>query len=443
MNKFQDFKKIHFIGIGGIGMSALAGLLLKHGKEISGSDRSLSKITKDLSDKGVKVFNLESKSNIDSSCDLVIYTPAVSEEHPEILTAKSLGIKIISYPEALGLISEEFFTVAVSGTHGKTTTTAMIIHVLDELGRSPNAIVGSLIKGKDGNEDSNFRFGKEDIFIVEACEYKRSFLKLSPDVLVINNIEEDHLDYYKNISDIKDSFRDFVQCLPKKGVLISSFDKDNVGSVISAFKGSFIDFKNYNINGTVFPFGGEHNRSNAQTAIAVLDVLGISTKESINSLKTFPGTWRRFEYKGKTKKGAMVFDDYAHHPSEVLATIKAAKEKYPDKNINIVFQPHLYSRLSFFFNDFINSLSGADVTVLTPVYQARDEDNSFSYSSDDLFDALVRRGRVSYKVSSLRDAVKKVLEISDIDSIVIMMGAGDIYTKTLELVEKNEPKVIL
>lgn len=438
LDKFSDFNKIHFTGIGGIGMSALAGMLLESGKEITGSERSLSKITEDLSQKGVKIFSLESGENIDKSYNLLVYTPAVSNNHSEILKAKSLGIKTLSYPQVLGLISEEYFTVAIAGTHGKTTTTAMVVHVLEDVGRKPNAIVGSLIKGKRlGDVDSNFRFGNEDLFVVEACEYKRSFLNLHPNMLVITNIEEDHLDYYKDILEIKEAFGELLSRLPSDGALVCSLNDESVRPTSSFFDGSVIDYSEYEIDETVFPFFGKHNRMNAQAAIAVVNRLGISTEDAVCSLMSFPGTWRRFEYKGKTREGALVFDDYAHHPGEVSTTILAAKEKFPDKKIVVVFQPHLQSRLTFFFDEFVESLSIADCVILTPVYQARAESKKSVYSLLDVVNALSDKKSVSYKVSSLEEVVQKTLELSDSDSVVVMMGAGDIYKATPGLVEKD------
>jgi UDP-N-acetylmuramate--alanine ligase len=433
----DEYKKIHFTGVGGIGVSALARMCLIHGKKVTGSDRVASEITKNLSLEGALIFKSESEKNISDSHNLLVYTPAVSKNHPEILKAKKINIPTLSYPEVLGLISKNMFVVAVSGTHGKTTTTAMLVHILENTGRNPMAIVGSLIKNKDNKGwYSNFRHGDDDCFIVEACEYKRSFSYLYPNILVVTNIEEDHLDYYKDLSDIQSAFGDVVSKLPKDGSLICSLEDENIEKVVSFSKAPIIDYGREIVDKDILSIPGEHNRLNAKAALATAQALGVSGREALEALKSFSGTWRRFEYKGQTVDGALVYDDYAHHPREIQATILGARERFKGKKIIVVFQPHLNSRTDFFFNNFVESLSLADSVILTPVYQARKEKHKTKRSVFDMTQSLLQKGCDVFYVKSIAESSKKVLEKSDSKSVIIMMGAGDIYTVTESILLK-------
>lgn len=432
----QQVQKVHFSGIGGIGMSALARMFLHYGREVTGSDSSFSENISRLSDEGARVFPIQSEDNITDSYDLLVFTPALSADHPELMKAQRLGIPTISYPEALGLISEDSYTIAVSGTHGKTTTTAMLARILETAGYDPTVIVGSLFKSTDGVY-SNYRFGEGGYFLVEACEYKRSFSFLHPDILVVTNIEEDHLDYYKDISDIKEAFKQLAERLPTNGTLVYSSRDNNSRHLCETCRGRFLDYSDQKMESDILSVPGEHNRLNAKAAIAAASSLGVSESLSKTALRSFVGTWRRFEYKGKTDKGALVFDDYAHHPREISATLQAAKESFSDKRIKVVFQPHLYSRLERFFEDFVEALSLADEVILVPVYQARKEKVFNHRSSEDLAEALDNVGRKVSSVLSLEDAVGSVRGRSEPSDVVVMMGAGDIYTATKGLLENE------
>lgn len=430
------FKSFHLSGIGGIGMSALARLLLNEGKTVSGSDRSPSKITEALSLEGVKVFSEETGDNLDGTCDVLIHTPAVSEEHPELKKARELKIPTVSYPEALGIVSKNMFTVAVSGTHGKTTTTAMIAHILRSTGHLPTVVVGSLLcAGGKGSKESNFFAGDGSCFVVEACEYKRSFSHLHPDILVITNIDEDHLDYYKDISDIQSAFVEVALKVPRDGTLVCSAKDELLRPVVGASISEVVDYKELSKTELHIPVNGEHNRLNAMAAISVARCFGVSVDSAVKALETFPGTWRRFEYKGETRKGSLVYDDYAHHPSEIKATISAAKESFPDSNIITVFQPHLYSRTEAFFDDIVGSLSLSDRTVLLPVYQARSEKAPVSRTSSDISESLRKQGFESFYSPSFEEATELTFDLSESGDVIIMMGAGDIYTATEMVLE--------
>ncbi len=428
------FERIHFSGIGGIGMSALAGMCLSCGKVVTGSDQGFSEIIEGLSDAGAGITCGGLIHDIKDTVDLLVHTPAISNDHPELLEARRMNIPVLSYPEALGLISKEIFTVAVAGTHGKTTTTAMVAHILENSGMDPMVIVGSMVKGgADEKRFSNFRVGNDNCFVVEACEYKRSFLHLYPDILVITNIEEDHLDCYKDLEDIRFAFEEMVSRVAPGGKLVCLTDDDTVRSVVGHSDLDVLNYGSKRIKMEDLMVPGEHNRNNAKAAVTVAEILGVSEVEAVKRLGSFAGTWRRFEYKGKTAGGALVFDDYAHHPAEISATIEAAMERFKDKRIVVVFQPHLHSRTDFFFDDFVKALSKADHVVLTPVCRARTEDHEPLYSSEQMASSIIAGGGGASFVGSLDGVSELVSSISDKDSIVIMMGAGDIYTATDEL----------
>lgn len=360
-----SMSRIYFIGIGGIGISAIARMFLMQGKRVSGSDRDENKVTEELKKAGAIVFHGHKKENVPSDCDLVIYTNAIGPDNPELIEAKRRGLKMLSYPETLGLVSKEKYTIAVSGTHGKTTTTAMIAKVLIDAGLDPTVIVGSLIGS------TNFIMGKSKYLVVEADEYKKSFHNLSPSILVINNIDVDHLDFYKDLADIQDSFLYLAKKIPKDGFLICNTKLPNLQPIIKNVQCKVIDYSEMELTEKLL-VPGEHNRQNAKTALAVAGVLRVNHDQAVSSLKQFSGTWRRFEFKGKTKSGALVYDDYAHNPQKVKAALQGARELYPDKKIIVVFQPHLFSRTKLLLNEFAESFGEADEVILAPIFPARE-----------------------------------------------------------------------
>jgi UDP-N-acetylmuramate--alanine ligase len=417
--------KIHFIGIGGIGISALARKYLAEGKTVSGSDRSESPITKELSTLGVEIKIGHAAANIPADCDLIIYTIAIEPDNPELLEAKQRGIKLLTYPQALGLLSAEKYTIAISGTHGKTTTTAMIAKIMIDAGLDPTVIVGSLMK-ENGYLTSvtNFIAGKSKYLVVEACEYRRSFLNLSPKILVITNIDNDHLDYYQDLDDIKSAFAEFAAKLPADGVLITEKEYSQITRPIK------------------LQIPGEHNQKNAQAALAVAQALRIEPIAARRSLAEFAGTWRRFEFKGKTKEGALVYDDYAHHPTEIKATLAGAREMFPERRIIVIFQPHLYSRTKLLSADFAAAFCNADEVILLPIYAAREPFDS-TVSSEMLAEAITKQGT---KAITLPDFISVQNYLSTLTptealserELVIIMGAGDIFelAPTLVIIKK-------
>jgi len=364
-NILKQAKNIYFIGIGGIGISAIARMLLLEGKNVSGSDRDDTKVTQELSKAGAKIFIGAKKENIPADIDLVIYTVAIPADNPELMEAKERGLKILTYPETLNIISKEKYTIAVSGTHGKTTVTAMVAKVMIDAGLDPTVIVGSLI----GN--SNFIMGKSKYLVVEADEYKKSFHNLEPSIMVINNLDLDHLDFYKDLADIQDSFLHLAKKLPADGFLICNTKLPNLQAIINGVSCQVIDYSEFEIKEKLL-VPGEHNRQNAKTAFAVAKVLNIDLNKAEKSLTEFTGTWRRFEFKGKTNTGALVYDDYAHNPQKVAAALQGAREMFPNKRIVVVFQPHLFSRTKLLLNEFATAFTDADEVILTPIFPARE-----------------------------------------------------------------------
>jgi UDP-N-acetylmuramate--alanine ligase len=419
---FSKVKNVHFIGIGGIGISAIARMLHLEGKKVTGSDRSASEVTHELEKIGINVMIGQKAENVKPKTDLVIYTIAIPQDNPELVKTKALKIPHISYPEALGIISKGKYTIAIAGTHGKTTTTAMIAKLLIDTGMDPTVIVGSFLK----DQKSNFIAGKSKYLVVEACEYKRSFLNLTPKILVITNIDNDHLDYYKDMEDIKSAFIELVEKIPENGFLVCNCEQPHIADIIKKAKCTVVDYELFWDVNLKLKIPGEHNLSNAAAALAVADSLGLSRKDSESSLKKFSGTWRRFDYKGKTTGGALVYDDYGHHPTEIRATLKGAREMFPSKRIVVAFQPHLYSRTKQHFKEFGESFQDADEVILAPIYGAREKEDS-EVSSALLATEIAHHGHPASALTNL-DSIAQRLEASHDDDVVITMGAGDIYT---------------
>lgn len=414
MNIF-NFKKYHFIGIGGIGVSAIARMLFLQGKIVTGSDNGQSEITEDLKKLGIKVFIGQKAENLEKDVEMVIYSVAIEENNPEIVEAKRRGLVCLSNPQMLGELSKEMFTIAVSGTHGKTTTTAMLGHIMKKAGLDPTVIVGSKILG----ENSNFIAGKSKYLVVEACEYKRSFLNLSPSILVITNIEADHLDYYENLEDIKSAFKELEQKVPKDGFIVKEEDYKKVKT------------------GFDLLVSGKHNILDAQAAIKTAELLGIPQKKSKEFLKDFKGTWRRLEYKGKENNkndGNIFYDDYAHHPTEVKASLLALREKYPEREIVCVFEPHQQSRTKLFFNDFVEALKLADRVFIAPIFITRETDDGITTNKTlaETINKFVPASAVE-NVEELKTMIKNIKSSKPL--CIVLMGAGNIYNWTDKIIK--------
>ncbi|MGH7141443.1 MAG: UDP-N-acetylmuramate--L-alanine ligase [Minisyncoccia bacterium] len=437
--------RVHIVGAGGIGLSALAQLLKERGDEISGCDRSASPVTERLQRSDISIYIGHDAAHISGDCDLVIYSDAIPEDHPERARAKELGIPQKSYFEALGEIANESkCLIAVAGSHGKTSTIAMLIDVLEEAGLNPTAIVGSL----RAKTHSNFRAGGNGYFIVEADEYLRHFLYFKPKILVITNIDADHLDYYKDLADVQSAFRELAESVPAPigpslrpvskdgpmggalagGCIVCDPNDQNVAPVIGDLKCTIIDYKKFydpNLPMQALPL----QRVNAAAALAVANVLKINKDVAKKALAEFAGTWRRFEYKGKTKNGVEVYDDYAHHPKEIATTLGSVREKFPDRQIIVAFQPHLYSRTKLLLDDFARAFKDADEVVIAPIFAAREAPDP-EISSELLAQKISESGTLTTAANSLDEVLSKLQAISyklQTPSLIITMGAGELY----------------
>jgi len=412
-------KKIHFIGIGGIGMSALAQYFKDHGVAVTGSDRDASPVTELLERKGITVVIGQKKENIPHDTDTVVYSDSVPEDNSERTRARELGIPSLSYFHMLGKVSEGKKTVAVAGTHGKTTTTGMLAKILSDAGASPTAIVGGIVR----DFGSNYLHGDSDIFVVEACEYKNNFRFLAPHILVVTNVEWDHTDFYPSLADVQSVFRTMMEKVPADGAIVTNPAHPNIAPLLAGAKANIIDYTKEPTYELQLP--GEFNQANARAAATAARVVlpAISDAMIADSLANFQGTWRRFEYKGKTARGALVYDDYAHHPTAIQETLKALRAKVKGK-IFVAFHPHLYSRTRDLLDEFAVAFSDADKVLIAPIYAAREVDDG-TISSEMLAERIRATGTDATALDF--DAIEKELNEVGQNDTIITMGAGDIY----------------
>lgn len=419
--------KIHCIGIGGIGVSSLAQYYLAKGYKVSGSDLVMSETTDFLKEKGIKIFIGNLAENISKDYDLVVYSPAVKPENPEYAAAQKMGIKTKSYPEALGELTKNYFTIAVSGAHGKSTTTSMIGLLLTKAGLDPTVIVGTKLKEF---ENSNFRMGKGKYLVIEACEYDGSFLNYEPQIIVVTNVDKEHLDYFKNFRNVVKTFKNFISKLPKDGFLVFNKDDKNIPRIKNSVGYSLKQKEAKKIK-RILKIPGLHNVSNALAVLAVARILNIKDNVSFKALSEYKGSWRRFEVKeGKARgKKITIVSDYGHHPNEVLATLKSAREKYKNKKIWCVFQPHQYQRTHYLFKDFIKVFRKApiDNIIITDIYDVagREEKNISSKVSSLNLVKKIEKKNVRY--INLGNAEHFVKENIKKGNVLVIMGAGDIY----------------
>lgn len=457
----ESIKKVHLIGVGGIGVSAIARLLLSQGKNVSGSDLVKSEIAESLIKNGLIFYAGHKISNIPVDAELIVYSPAVLESNPERIKAKKLNILQLSYPEFLGLLSKDKFTITVSGTDGKSTTTALCGLIFAEAGIDPTVIVGSKVK----KFDENLRIGHSPYLILEGCEYRANMLNLSPQIIVLTNIVADHLDYYKNLNNIVKAFQRYALNLPEEGELILNADDKNcvlVGRSAKCKVATYgidkkaelmarkITVKNTQqffelvYNGEmlgIFSLAvpGKFNIYNALAAVRLALAFEIPIEIIRKTLVDFGGIWRRFENVGQTKNGAIIISDYAHTPEAVSGTLKAAKEFYPTKKIIAVFQPHHRHRTKVLFDKFVKSFSSADVVILAEIYDVagREKSQDKNISSMDLAKAMGREDKKKeiHFAENLGETAKLVQRISDKNCLILLMGAGDIY-QVVEMIKK-------
>lgn len=420
INYLSQTKHIHFIGIGGIGMSALARFFLHEGKGVSGSDRAPSAITDALAKEGATIQSPQLAANITPDIELVVYTEAMLPDQEEMVAARALGVPMVNYFEALGMVANQYYLIAVAGSHGKTTTTAMLIDILEAAGLDPTAVVGSL-RAKTG---SNFRPGKSQYAVVEACEYKRDFLHLAPDVLVITNIDFEHVDYYRDLADVQSAFRELAEKVPETGAIIVDRSNPNVIPVLENVSAKIIDYRPDISLSLPLRQPGLHNRLNAAAATVAAKFLGVGSEVIEGALEQFAGTWRRFEYKGAVN-GAPLYDDYGHHPTELRATFAGARELYPDKKLLVVFQSHTYSRTHELFADFVSALATADAVLILPIYAAREE-NVYGVTAEGMVEAVAATGVQAVYAPSLAEAEAQVRRMADENTVIITIGAGEV-----------------
>jgi UDP-N-acetylmuramate--alanine ligase len=414
-------KSIYMVGIGGIGMSALAQFLKHTGHTVTGSDRDESPVVRMLAEKGIEVSVGHDQCLIPADCELLIYSDAIPESNVERTRAHEMKIPQMSYFEALGEVSKGARTIAVSGTHGKTTTTGMLAKILQYADKTPTAIVGSIVR----DFESNFLAGSENLFVVEACEYRDHILKLSPEVLVITNIELDHTDYFPNLEALQATFRKAAEKVPPHGVIVTNPFDPVIAAVVGNAKAPIIDYTTQTV--PALAQIGEFNRMNARAAKAAARAAFPHLQEEYTdrALMEFKGSWRRFEYKGETPQGAMVYDDYAHHPTAIRKTVEAAREKFPDKTIVVAFHPHLYSRTKSLLNEFAEALATADFAIIAPIYAAREEpDPSISHR---VLASVSQTMGGNVEAFDSFDIIRDRLLQEDSGSLIITMGAGDIY----------------
>jgi len=421
---------IYFVGIGGIGMSALAQLFKHQGKRVSGSDREESPTTKLLAEKNIEVWIGHDQCHIPAGTELLIYSDAVPADNVERARAREMKIPQTSYFEALGTVSTGMRTIAVAGTHGKTTTTGMLAAILKHAGKDPTAIVGSIVS----DFGSNFLPGNGELLVVEACEYREHLLELSPEILVITNIELDHTDFFPSLSALQNTFRAAVERVPENGVIVANPSDPVVAAVLKSAKAPIIDYTTQTV--PELELLGEFNAMNARAAKAAARAAFPHVQEEYTdkALLDFKGSWRRFEYKGETPNGALVYDDYAHHPTAVEKTIEAAREKFPGKRIVVAFHPHLYSRTKSFLNEFAAALAKADLALVAPIYAAREKPDP-AVSNHALASAAEGLGNPVEALDSF-DAIRERLLTEKDDALIITMGAGDIYKVAEQITEE-------
>ena len=447
IKKIKKYKKVHMIGIGGVSMSGIAEILLNWGFEVSGSNNCSNEIILKLIRSGINVKLGHDAVNVEGA-DVVVYTAAISKDNPELIHATELGIPTIERADFLGELTRCFEnTITIAGTHGKTTTTSMVSLCFLEALKDPTIQVGATLPEIDGN----YLVGNSEYFIIEACEYVESFLKFSPKSEIILNIDNDHLDYFKNFDNIKNAFKKYVQLLPDDGLLVVNGDDSNCLDLIQYTNAKCLSYGISNKNTDFFAvnicyddngcaefdvynknclFGrfklsvpGMHNVLDSLGCIALCTEYGISVENIKTALLKFKGACRRFEFKGKVN-GASIYDDYGHHPTEILATAKALMARKFNKSW-VVFQPHTYSRTYSLLEDFSKALLNFDNIIVVDIYAAR-EKNTYGISSEDLVNKIRSFGKDALYIPNFDDCVSYLKEHVNLDDIVLTLGAGTI-----------------
>jgi UDP-N-acetylmuramate--alanine ligase len=425
---FAEIKSVHFVGIGGTAMASTAAALLEKGFTVTGSDNNVYEpMASFLAGRGIAVMNGYAEANLASKPDLVVIGNAISRGNPEAEYALDHKLRFCSLPDLL----REFFIrgkrcVVVAGTHGKTTTTAMLAKILIDTGKEPTVIAGSILR----EQGSNFVPGRPDLFVIEGCEYRRHFLQLHPSILAITNIELDHTDYYKDLADITDAFRSIARAVPEQGTVVTDTGSSTIVPVLHDLQARIVPYQDVSI--PPLRAIGEHNKMNARAAKALAYACDPDLHETDidKALSEFSGTWRRFEYRGTTETGVVVYDDYAHHPTAIRMTLEAVRAEFPNKRILLAFHPHLYSRTRDLMDAFVPALALADEVVLAPIYAAREAPIE-GVTSEALAHRIYSLGTPAQAYVSLEavlEAIRSRLTAKDaVDMVCITMGAGDIH----------------
>ena len=449
ISELQNGSNIHFIGIGGISMSGLAHIALGHGFKVTGSDWNESPITKKLEDMGADIVYGHDAANENGikAASLVVYTAAAKDDNPEMILARNLNKRVIDRAEFLGAIMKNYtHAIGVAGTHGKTTTTSMLAHALIHAELDPTISVGGELDLIGGN----IRAGGHSYFVTEACEYTNSFLKFYPTIALITNIEEDHLDFFSGIDEIIESFRKFAALTKGAGKVVAMGGDANVRKALDSAGLDVITYGmtdefDYYPENLAYHAGypvfdvchngktichlqlnvpGEHNVLNSLASIAVCDILGVESETAARGIETFKGTHRRFEKKGYINDGAIVIDDYAHHPTEIKATLKAAKA-FPHNKIRCIFQPHTYSRTRTLWKEFTEAFDDCDELILTHIYAAREVFDGVT-KPENLAADIAERGVNAKYIDDFDDIAEYIKVNAEDGDIVFTMGAGDV-----------------
>ncbi len=463
--KPRDFDKspfanrhVHFVGIGGSGMSGLAHMLINFGAAVSGTDRSQSAVTNRLSEMGATIRYEEAANSIPPDADMLVHSAAVKPDHPEMIEARARGIEILKYAQLLGRVMRIKHGVAIAGTHGKSTTTAMTAHVLLSAGKDPSFVVGATCPQLGGSA----RSGNSEYFVVEACEYDRSFHNLAPKIGVVLNIEEDHLDYYKNIDEIVESFATFLKGVDPSGVIITSATDtycaaaaqyanarvETYGIDVAAdwqatgvrrYQGKAHFSVSYNgkkMGRLSLGIAGRHNVGNATVAAAIATHCGVPWDAIEAAIASFRGADRRSQLIGEID-GIKAVDDYGHHPTEIRATLLALREHYRPERLVCVFQPHQHSRTRFLLDDFARSFAHADVVIVPDIYFVRDSEADLkAVNASMLVEKIKQNGRDALYIAAFPSIVEHLLSSSRRGDLVVSMGAGPVWEVTDELVRR-------
>lgn len=425
--------KIYCSGIGGIGLSAYAALRHAQGDDVSGSDRSGSALLDDLRSQGITIHLKQDGSALDDSFDLFVYSEALPVDHSERVKAKALGIRSVSYFQALGELSKDFFVIAVCGTHGKSSTTAMVARLLIEAGKDPTVVVGTKMKELNGR---NWRKGASPIFVVEACEYRRSFHFISPKIAMLTTVDGDHFDAFSSLDEYRAAFTEFLKRLPEDGPVILHGTDPHAVNVAKDADRTMIDADEYPLIPLQTP--GEHMRQNARLALALAALLDIPSGDAQTFVAGYAGSWRRMEQKGSMKNGAIVIDDYGHHPAEIKATLGAMREAYPDRRIVCVFQPHTHERTRTLYEEFVQSFHDADVVIVPDIYVARSDIETGTVDVD-AFVADIAAASDVQAINGHGLAETETLlctEVAQGNDVIITMGAGTITSLSDRLIER-------